>query len=54
MSTKAENRFLDSENAKLSGHHNSKQKIHYIETLKLQLQNLMDENAKLKDNVTIK
>jgi len=54
MSVKAENRFLGSENAKLSGHHNTKQKIHYIETLKQQLQNLMDENAKLKDNVTMK
>jgi hypothetical protein len=29
------------------------QKIHYIETLKVQLQNLMDENTKLKEGGTV-
>lgn len=48
-SSREENKVLSSENAKLSGHNNNKQKIHYIENLKVQLQHLMDENAKLKD-----
>eukprot|EP01036_Dinobryon_divergens_P024619 gene24619-33087_t len=51
---KSENKNLSSENAKLSGHSNSKQKIHYIENLKVQLQNLMDENAKLKEDSNLK
>ena len=51
---KSENRNLCSENAKLSGHSNNKQKIHYIENLKVQLQNLMDEIAKLKEESNIK
>jgi hypothetical protein len=51
---KSENKNLSSENAKLSGHSNSKQKIHYIENLKVQLQNLMDENAKLKEESNLK
>ena len=51
---RSENKNLTSENVKLSGHHNNKQKIHYIENLKVQLQNLMDENTKLKEENNLK
>jgi hypothetical protein len=42
---------VNEENSYLLGHTNSKQRIHYVEKLKVEMQTLMDENARLRVQV---
>jgi hypothetical protein len=49
--SKDENKSLAKEILKFTGHCNSKQKIHYVESLKSQLQSLLEENTKLKSSL---
>ena len=45
----SENAKLSLENANLLGHANSKQKIHYVTDLKKQINDLLEENQRLRD-----
>ena len=50
---KAEYERISGEYALLIGHNNKKQKIHYVESMKAQLNSLLQENAQLRTKLNI-
>ena len=48
---KAEYERISTEYAIVMGHSNKKQKIHYVESLKSQLNTLLDENSALRNKL---